>query len=214
MQIVESLYHKMFLYLDLAHAMNPERLYAHASFPIGNRAAWWERLKRLAIPKIQSLFPWNSPFYNFNRWFSCTCLESNQAPLFPLRQGWTTDPLFWGLYCPVCQHPEQNTYDCNSLSWAAFKSDRDCEFLRRRGLRNLLNTATGFKLIYRRPGEHGSKETWSLLSDPLKDGYPIWLRASTDRFALNHNQHPFKPLSFNCDFRMACIILSQPEIPQ
>jgi hypothetical protein len=208
--IVESLYHTMFLYLDLAAVMDPARLYeVLGNCPIEVKESWWECLQRLAIPKIHSLFPSTSPFYHFDLWFSCRCSECSGflTTRFPLRQAPDQDPDYWKIHCYQCTNLQQDHY--NPIN-ARYRDPGRWDYTRRAALRPLLAGAR--RCYISRPTEGANWEWWTLVCE-VPGELDFYIRWSTDSFHVRQSQGEHALLWNNCDFITACTILNRPEIP-
>jgi len=211
MPILESLYHTMFLYLDLLKEMDPDRLFEHIQFgyPTSARMHWWERLKRLATPKIASLFPKDSPYSSFSKWFQCNCSYLDKQIRYPLRMGSTTDPLFWVLYCDLCVHEKQNPYREDSLSAEiSFNEGRSFNLPARKRVRDLLKTVNSMSLMLV-PGQECKYDNSELFCTVPSNPVPsISIAPGFRGFEYGANKHK----TFYCDFSVCCIILSRPSI--
>lgn len=204
--ILESLYTPMFLYLDLFAAMDPTRL-TDAGLP--ERREWWNRLQRLALPKIEMLFPSpTSNYHYFSQWFRCRgiCdIRNDDDMLSPQCDGnptswnldtryYEADPTYWNLYCESC------------LSRKTRAGPGSLE--RRDRMLRQLTMSSAFRFIWtgRRWGIHGA----GLATDPNLDGGLIIKRNETSgrlgclMVADIHTEI--------CDFLPLCLVLGHPKI--
>jgi hypothetical protein len=207
--ILESLYHTMFLFLDLAIAMNPAALYLRMrerKWPATEKAAWWERLKRLTMPKLKSLFPPVSPFADFDKWFKCSCWDSDDRRKFPQTLAGNQDPDFWMLCCASCISKDQDIYEPKRDLYGA----DSVRITQRRNQRERLKKATDFFL-----GDWSVSEgvfRWGLLSNFNEDGTRMEIPWTLHGFEYSGIKYNDRSDALFVDFLAACFILSRPFI--
>jgi len=216
--ILESLHHSMFLFLDLAFAMDPEKLYTgmrERKWPATEKAAWWEHLQRLATPKIKSLFPVDSPFADFEEWFPCRCFRTDWSldtrRRFPQHEGCHVDPDFWSLCCKACTSREQDIYD-PELHMLREHSDYDHrQFEYRRVLREDLKRKNGFQ-CGDIPGTEDTVTTWGLVSNCEIGGEDSSIMIIPQPSGFGYCRSTHKNVRFSVDFFAICFILNRAQI--
>jgi hypothetical protein len=224
MPILESLYHTMFLHLDLATAMNPDALYAHIrehGSPSINALNWSTRLKRLAVPKLEYLFPKDSPFRNFHRWFGCACFSFHGNAHFPQRISRRIDTDFWLIRCSLCadSNPE-TTIPLGDTPPSHWDNESAPHLEARKQRRDQLRKADTFILAYYE-GNDLVPEAWVIVADEKSGEYPILIKKDLQGFLYQSREvvdlqaglQACFSISFPHDFLASCIIISQPEIP-
>jgi len=212
--ILESLHHSMFLFLDLAVIMDPVRLYTgmrERKWPAVEKAAWWELLQRLAIPKIQSLFPAESPFADFNKWFTCHCSDTycNDRRRFPHTLVRRPDPDYWMLSCSFCISYDQDIYEPEKQIFGY--DSYNVQVQKRMKLRKNLKEATFFQ-VGDWPVANGVFR-WGIISNFLQDGTRSTIPCGMHGIEYPGTTYTDRSDAIYMDFLGACIVLSRPSIP-
>jgi hypothetical protein len=210
--ILESIYHTMFVYLDLVKILHPDLLYAdikEKKAPLSIlKDIWWSRVERLAGPKLENLVPVGSHFDTFNRWFGCVCKHQQKYVVgFPLKDHPELDEEGWKIHCDSCVHHEQDP--CDPISLHSKQSINLSEALRismRRELRGGLKTARELNLCYYGWGRGKSGDRQLIVEQtPL---CPIIIAPGFDRIECGVEVGP----RVRCDFITACMVLSRPKL--
>jgi hypothetical protein len=214
-RVQASLYHTMFLYIDLVAVLDPNRLYAgirERNSPAVDKAEWWERVRRLTIPKLQFLFPLpDCPFRNFDQWFNCNCFFPRfvQGRRFPLRQrgrAMFPDPEDWRLYCEHCTPEGHDIFEpVVELALGITSADE----LWRWDVRHRLKQSTDIQALYPYTDQAG----WTLATNTTADGQRIFIQPGKGYNFQYARVNDYYNIEVNPgDFIAACIILSRSHI--
>jgi hypothetical protein len=203
--LLESLYHTMFLYLDLAVTNDPRELYANPdTSPRTAQFMWWTRLRRLATPKLEFLFPIGSPFRDFVRWFGCLCYKTNIPEAFPLLEGNCVDPLFWYIHCAICADDFPACSNCSLSHKDAQNAWIRPAIAKRLRLRDLLDNVTSLSYFH---AHNIWNDGWTIISNPVDGDCAIEIRTAVIGLIYGVQNDE----KVQCDFFAMCSLLNQPR---